>query len=259
MLCGLEVEVAGGGDELVGVMVDRGMWAGGVHPYHCDCGYCEQHPHRSNAWCVQVDPTVDVEVISKPLDWNSGEASDAIHDLAAAMMAARAFPDTNAGNHVHVERRWLDDADHDAMHYLHRIFLRYQDHELEQVAQGCEGRVRGYNRRCTPSAYDHQSQQRRDNLWWSDVPDVTRGLAGRWLEDGKSHTVEFRLWNATRTAWRMHLHAGLSVAMVTAAVAGVRVEEDDPRSLADVIGPYADSTTLDLLERQLAYAGKEAA
>lgn len=84
------------------------------------------------------------------------------------------------------------------------------------------------------------------NLWADDVA-VRRdehyisipGVGGSWLTC-KRNTFEFRLWNATRAEWRMHLAVGVSVAMVNACVAGVSVKQDTTEPLEFILGDFLD-------------------
>lgn len=80
-----------------------------------------------------------------------------------------------------------------------------------------------------------------DDPVYGRVADGSRLASGSWLDIHRhSHTYEFRLWNATKAAWRIRLVAGLSVAMVNAAESGVDVTEHDTRSLEHVLAPWLD-------------------
>lgn len=107
----------------------------------------------------------------------------------------------------------------------------------------------GHRQRATPPA-DHP------NFWTSDPEAVVPFMAwpgkDTWLAT-RAQTFEFRLWNSTRTEWRMRLAVGVSVAMVEAAKAGVNVTENDERSLVEVLVPFMDSDTLAGVLRQAHY------
>lgn len=78
---------------------------------------------------------------------------------------------------------------------------------------------------------------------WLDVSGtVDGGAAGALLLHHPSnprHPVEFRLWNATRVGWRLHLAVGVSVALIECAVNNPdSPSREDERPLVHWLNPY---------------------
>lgn len=259
---GSECEQESGAHELLQVAYDMGLISEPhLHDYHCRCQYCAHDFDRSNPWTAQDDCSISGsgggEFISKPLLFGSDEHFTSVEGLATAMLRARSNPGMAAGNHVHVEAELLGPRNSIQRHRLARLFHRYQTTTLALLAQGREGAVRNYNGTNRP--YDEQA-------FWSTPSSLTKyqayerrqGYEGNNIRlSSRLVTVEFRLWNSTRTEWRLNMHAGLSVAMVrTALDPAVWIEQHDDRELLDVIAPYCDDSTLESAHRQLAFASR---
>lgn len=258
MRLGIECEVSAGALDTIECLY-RGKQAGSsyLHEYHCCCPVCT--PDREWNWTGQEDSTVDGEIISRILTWGP-DAWGAIDGLAGALAEARAEANpldgksgSGAGNHVHVENVLQTDDDGLTCEYMLRLlhlFWRYgeQDGALDGLASAGARSMRGYNSRLRPQ-------------WDMDTDDMKpRQLStDGWLRCGPHRTtVEFRLWNATTVGWRLHMHAGLSVGMMSYAIADPDehpdVTEDDDRHLLDVLRPFLDADTITYAERQMAYA-----
>lgn len=262
-LFGMEVELGDGSEQLAERLYAMGLSESDyLHPYHCHCEGCSLGP-----WSPQEEHTGG-EFVSIPLVWGSDTALHAIEGFGEACLATRVkvppLVDDSAGNHVHVSHEGMDEA---AKHRLFRLFLRYQDDDLLTLARSWQDHMRNYNLPLSLTSYgvylgDGYGTERRTTveevhrLFWEERNTDYRlwpdAMKGRMLAL-RDETFEFRLWNSTRAAWRLYMHAGLSVAMVTAAIEGEWVEKDDPRPLLDVLIPYADDLTLTLAHRQLNY------
>jgi len=160
--------------------------------------------------------------------------------------------------------------------YLSRLFARYQD-DLLEIAAGARASVRGYNtpNRVKPNHADLFWNFDLESRFDNSSPVMQRASGGYsyygrtryltdvgWMFNGSyldlhrhDHTYEFRLWNATKAAWRQRLAVGLSVAMVKAAWAGENVTQRDDRCLEAVIGPFMDDLTWAGLLRQRFFKG----
>lgn len=248
---GIECEVESG---TVGLLDALGLDS--VHDYHCDCSDCD--PFRSSPdFTIQEDCTADGEVISRVLAYGSPEATDAIALLADALKSSRATTSTNQGLHIHVGTEAMG---HEAWVYFWRLWFRYQN-DVGDLAAGRFGDVRSYN---SPNIMTYQIGDCAETFWSSDdLIDVYRRM-GRtycrthWVNCTTGHdTVEFRLWNATRVEWRIHLAVGVSCAIVQAALDGVNVTEHDERTLVDVLAPYLTTDTYAAIVRH--YLSKELA
>jgi hypothetical protein len=253
MLCGIEIEVANNGPSLASELSDRNLCGTDhLHEYHCRCrDVCDHDPARPYPWTAQQDCTASGEFISKPLEFNSPEFRDAIAGLSEAMLDLDVSPGRrghNVGGHVHVDAADFGPANSVQRWRLRRLFLLHQD-ELGLLASGSQREVRRYN--------EPMRTYYADDFWSDECGGSRRELVGGWLRSSSVKTCEFRLWNSTRLEWRMHLHAGISVAMMTAALDWRNlppVKRDDDTPLLDRLAPYMDERTAELAERQMTYA-----
>jgi hypothetical protein len=272
---GFEYEVHRGGDIVLSNLHSVGaVMRNRLCPYH-GCGdECCAHDNPNYLFSAQHDCTVSAEFPSKILEWGSERAERAFEVIQFAASAANADLSASSGMHVHVAkprrsgraRYEREDGSLGFSHRqattwrLHRLFSRYQD-DLMDIARAGRDTVRAYN----------SPNRARPELWAPDL-DGPRGdtprtpenayMNGEYLVSGSyltterhAETYEFRLWNASKAAWRIRLMVGLSVAMTTAAAEGENVAQDDPRSLLAVLAPYADDTTIADLLRQHALTG----
>lgn len=251
MLCGIEIEVANNGPDLASELFDRGLCGTNhLHDYHCSCDVCDHDPRRPTPWTAQQDCTVAGEFISKPLEFGSAEFAAATEGLSAAMLDLNVSPGQrrqNVGGHVHVDASDFGPANSVQRWRLRRLFLRYQD-EMGMLASASQQEVRDYNPR--------MRSWNEERFWSTDCEPSYRSIEGGWLRSVSMKTIEFRLWNSTRLEWRMHLHAGISVGMATAALDWRNlppVDRSDATPLLVRLLPYLDERTLELANRQMAY------
>lgn len=241
---GFECELAGGATAALQQLADRRLAPGpGLHRYHCECSDCE--PTSEWAYRGQEDCTVDGELITKILEYDSDEASAAIVGLSESLLASRAMTGEGAGFHVHVGKAGMHRADRVR---LYRLFLRYQD-DLAALAATSFSNVRSYNSRLrvdnvAPYSYDGYYNVDTDAFWYDTPAHVQYRPTGRgeWLAQREA-TFEYRLWNSTRAEWRMRLAVGVSVAMVHAALDKVNVTPQTTATLEETLADYFDATT----------------
>ncbi len=248
---GFEFEVARNGLAVLAELDSRGVVPEPrLHYYHCACDDCDHQnygPDDSWLFSPQEDCTVSAEFVSKVLEWNSPRMDRAMQVMQICAARAGAQLSGHSGMHCHVnkpvDRR--EDGKRSTVQAttfrLLRMFVRYNDDLAEYAAAGRES-VRDYNR---PVAV------RASRFWTTDIDadydadsdygsgDGTGMAGGSWFHP-RAYTYEFRLWNATKLAWRMRLAVGLSVAMVNAAEAGVDVSEHDERPFEEVLAPWLD-------------------
>lgn len=251
---GIECEVGGGtSDVLSHLGIDR------LHSYHCGCSQCDPRREAPD-WTAQQDCTSDGEFISRILTYGTGEATSAIDALGAALVAARAWHSDGSdggqvqGLHVHVAGEGVL-GEHAPMVHLWRLWFAHAA-ELEDIAGASYGAVREYN----PDVSLDMVTNNPDAFWNTEnvehLPRCGTPYGRGWVNLTTGHgTIEFRLWNATRTAWRMHLCAGISVALVQAAADGVNAHPDDDVSLFERLAPYFTPATTAAYVRHL--YGKE--
>lgn len=255
---GFELELRSNARPVVADLHSRGVCAvERLHAYHCDCPDCDYANDRY-LFTAQADCTVDGEMISKILTYGSDEHYRAVDEVTSAMVRHNAKVHGDTGLHVHVGKDAF--STRRQRRILFRLMARYWQ-ELSELAAGGQDAVRGYNRPPSPpeSALTAGSRPQfyaEGPFRWSstDFPHT-----GSWLAN-KENTYEFRLWNATRAAWRVNLAIGLSVAMTRAAVDRCDTTgPDDPRPLEAVIGPYMDDATWAGVIRQRFHKGGMAA
>lgn len=232
---GIECELSGGTSD---VLDNLGLDS--LHSYHCDCSRCE--PERSSPdWTAQEDCTADGEFISRILTYGTADAVDAINAFGAALLAARATHSNGQGLHIHVG---TEDMTPESWVRFWRLWFRYQD-DIAKLAQGSYDRVRSYNVPVRFSDVVGEWDRTPEAEFWSGDDAIVARRIGRpynrasWVNPQTPHgTAEFRLWNSTRLAWRIHLAVGVSVALIQASIDGVRIRRSDERILFDIIGPH---------------------
>ena len=245
-----------------------------IHGWHCDCDDCTGNAFDFK---VQRDSTVDGEVISRVFDdWD--EAIDAMLTLQEAAIEADAEPGLSAGLHVHVAQPRQD---------LHRgrAFLAFMAWEeaLIAIAAGRFPYLRDMNRTVNGDMrawlYASGTTTRQGAPRWianalaqARDGDSARAIdlyLGHWGNDRHSHlsvntrfsTWEFRIWNSTRSAWRMELACRMSVAFRSTNFVDCLIAFDGeprdrtPEALRDIIATewQGDDRLAVLLDRQLAY------
>ena len=190
-----------------------------LHSYHCDCGSCEFGSYQPAFRC-QRDSSCGGEVISNILSTNDWDfALGLMTGLQSAAVATDVEPGPLSGFHVHVDRRHLDDTD---LGRLTWQFMRYERMLLAHVALASMNATRGFNTSvCDSTRYDTSARENNvlAAVGFPDEDDLTdlgyfmRNNANRHgnLSMRSGHgTVEFRLWNSTRVAWRMEMFCRLS-------------------------------------------------
>lgn len=92
-------------------------------------------------------------------------------------------------------------------------------------------------------------------FWKTDASIVARAI--QWpgkatLNMRTGHgTIEFRIWNATRSAWRMYLAGGISCAIVEAAAQNRTVGENPPATLVQFLHGLLTPDLVLLVNRQI--------
>mgnify|MGYP000717927574 CR=1 FL=1 len=289
---GFELEVSSGADASLDILRNSrplpgvaGTMHSRFHQYHCECDECE-YDRKDVLFGAQQDCTADGEFISKIFTYGSKRMYASFDSLQTALVDGAAGVDGAVGNHVHV-RRPQDRRQVPTDVKLGRLFLRYQD-ELENFAAASFERVRRSG--CTVKA-DNIYQGDLDDLKpWRFARQMVRNarinprpayysqaewdlhqqhvarrpvsalneiVGGSYLRYGASgQTYEFRLWNSTKSAWRMALHVGLSVGMTRAAMYGPD-DLDLSGSVIDTLKPWLDKATMENVTRQIDYRARK--
>lgn len=183
----------------------------GAVPYHSSASTGWQQ------WAVELDSTVDGEVVSPPLE----DRPDVWADLSAACTAIRVDAGEQqggGGSHVHVDATGYG-ANPVAAAQLIRLSRRYTD-ELHQLAAVPDSqRDRDYG------SYPHQvAPARADEAWLYRL----RGARHRTINFGHVQTttdtspgqsrLEFRLWDSTAQPGRVQAQIKTSLAMAAFAL-----------------------------------------
>lgn len=271
------------------------------HSYHCDCDSCMfTHPddrddvdYKVYTFRVQNDSTCSGEVISNIMTLDDGFDHFAMLQLLAVETDAE--PGTTAGFHVHV----APDESLDSNDSIRRgrIALQFARAEpaLMLLARGAMPHVREYNYPIAPGfrywladnigqsedelcitrrekrtavQLDRFNDQHRDDVvMMRCLFDHARGFDRHSnLNLRPAETVEFRLWNSTRAAWRMELFVRMSVFMSSrAGVEGCEAHDSLARTcytnpelgvdfLAGLAAIHGEHRLSELMLRQSNYA-----
>lgn len=273
---GVELEVAAGGGDALAHLVASGYADDDyLHEYHCGRGYgdCPQcNPRRSSPdWTAQEDCTADAEFISRILTSHTASADDAIAGLADALVSGRVEFDSDVGMHVHVNGEpFRNDAA--AIVRLWRLWLNYQT-DVSHLARATQRGVRGYAAGAAVSdAAILGYRPDVDGFFSADHDEAFEMLTGdgrsgcrtgRWLSGGTGSgtgTFEFRIWNATRSHWRIRLAVYVSAAIALAALNGYDASPDSGDTLLDAIGEHLpDDVWMGVYKQLLAHDDTAAA
>ncbi len=203
-----------------------------LHRWHCECEDCTEwdHPFRG-----QTDSSCSGELISRPFE-TMEEARPYMKVLEQVACEVDAVPGLSSGFHVHVDMNWVTDSK--LMHEALYEFFRWEN-VIVRIAAGRFPQIRASNSSLHRMLYtfDHNSQYVDSK---SNSPSFKEEIYQmHYRNDRHSNlslrtrhgTWEFRVWNSTRSAWRMELWAELSRAFVN---------EDFLRETAKVKMPGSD-------------------
>lgn len=281
---GFEAEFVTNGQGLTAALHAAGLFGGDhIHSYHCGCDHCE-FTEDGSVYRVQSDSSLGgdgAEVISNVFT-NYTDSLRHMAELQRIAVEQDAEPGARAGFHVHVNRGGLTPDE-----YMRSCwqFVRFE-HALLKLANGPLGFVRGFNYPAVNSVKDY---------WDNDDPlslIVNEPLSASCSDTlnycvhsmdrhanisvhSPHRTIEYRLWNSTRSAWRMEMHVRISQAMTapqfTAALANVEVAYNpfdvwsgdstragidlDLRNFICALGGF-DSRAAELAERQQAFTNR---
>lgn len=190
-----------------------------LHSYHCGCEYCDfdsGYPLRG-----QTDSSCSGELISHPMK-DIAQAAPLFEAIQEAAFEVDAEPGLRSGLHVHVGVGDIPDAT------LARFFYDWLKWEpvFGYIARGRFLILRDFNA-------SNRRQLRQTLAYmgfntWEDCADLSESdkytlyaesrncdrhaLLSTYTRHG---TWEFRIWNSTRTAWRMILSTQLSRIFMT--------------------------------------------
>lgn len=228
---GFEAEFHTGARELAWELYGAGLLASRrLHGYHCDCGECA----FDNGWALrgQSDSSCSGEFISDIQTTSRfSEFQRIVNAIQAAAFKTDAVAGTDAGFHVHV--RSSDEMD---LAKIGRAFILVESALMADLSPGALYAQRGFNLHAGRALMQNVSSyvSMYDSEWVRTHEDVVWGWtyaserhSNLWYS-GRTGTMEFRLWNSTRSAWRMELYVRLSLLMCSDEFTDTVLAHSDP-------------------------------
>ncbi len=293
---GFEAEFSTPANLIVPALFDMGhLGDNDLHNYTCDCEFCAVTVYMGDGnfsydsadiWPLRAkhDSSCGGEIISKVFT-DIDAAVPYFADLEAAAIQTDTEPGLEAGFHVHVGRNHLSKATRGKL----VVAMTLWENVLFDVAAGRWPHNRGWNMSLATLMNDalmdemeqagmHVGVDLRSKIhsFATDIRNTTTGnLVFRRIADAHMEvdrhssmafsprwpTMEFRLWNSTRAAWRMELWCRLSLLFADIDFIDTLLDEWTPdlsmsRFFATVCGSNADDRLKELLERQVRYVEK---
>lgn len=290
---GFEAEFMSGARALIATLHREG-WSSmdTLHDWHCiqrrgPCDHCGFDGPNAQGYRGQTDSSCDGEIISPVFgrpDTDGDFFSEATTALQEAAVEVDAEPGQSAGMHVHVRP-----DDPDLFLPLTWEFVRWEQ-VLKVLAAGPFPTHRSgmnqdvgtyaqtwwemYGRDSTGNPHSGLSKAMQSMVGNPPDPRVMQRLYNHVNESDRhanlnfseTHgTAEFRIWNSSRTAWRMRLYAGVTRLFADpeflTAIGNVELEGSEDRyffhpnvdeclpKLVEVIDAH-DSATAELVVRQ---------
>ncbi len=266
-----------------------------LHRYHCECDYCRVIPEYNGGFVypfrAQTDSSCSGEIISKVFE-SMDEAQPYMEILQDAAVEADGTPGYNSGFHVHVmiprdnpdrssgltrsQRffqylRWestlalISRGRFESMRSMNTTVCRALTYKFEDMASYLPD-LPGLSRANLPKLifehYDTLTDENEKREWCRQIYRNHRqndrhtflNVATRW------DTWEFRLFNSTRSAWRMELFCWLSLAFANngfidllAATPTSEILDPNPERLAEILRFTGMGRAADLLAQQIEY------
>jgi hypothetical protein len=220
-----------------------------LHSYHCDCDFCRFTDDNGELTSevpllrAQRDSTCSGELITRPLV-SFDEARTVMQAMQESAIEVDAIPGMNSGFHVHVE---VDRSNRNRMNNWRNFFefMRWE-HVVSYFARGRFDSLREMNRTVKSDLRYHLEEMSRTDLGFNpydysyhaildriaEIPRdsgpymldsqeaqiKSRLFSFHWNNDRHStlcvktrhNTWEYRIWNSTRSAWRMEMFCGIS-------------------------------------------------
>ena len=293
---GFEAEFTTGARALIATLHREG-WSSmdTLHDWHCiqrrgPCDHCAFDGPNRDGYRGQTDSSCDGEIISPVFGRDDHDSPDdffleATNALQEAAVEVDAEPGQTAGMHVHVKP-----DDPGTFFQLTWEFVRWEE-VLKVLAAGPFPSHRdGMNQNVATHAQTWWEMYGRDQTGHG-TPSLAQAMQGfatgnapdplvmrrlyQHINEADRHanlnfsethgTAEFRIWNSSRTAWRMRLYAGVTRLFATPefldAVSRVELDGDSDRyrfipnveanlpKLIEVIDAH-DSAVAELVVRQ---------
>jgi hypothetical protein len=294
---GFEAEFATPAHDIVRELNSVGLLgASTMHNYTCDCDVCEvsvydpesgeQDFNHEDIWPLRAkfDSSCGGEIISKVFS-RMNDACYVFDKIESAAVKTDTEPGLAAGFHVHVGRRHMSKM----MRGKLVVAMAMWEPILFDISAGRWPHNRGWNTSLTSLLSDHFYSEARD-AGINNFDFINNSIVGDTVETLKSSgesmialfyrrtadehmnvdrhssmafsprwpTMEFRLWNSTRAAWRMQLWCRLSRLLVNPEFIDSMIDAWTPdvtmRDFVALIEPLTNQLGLfQLITRQVDY------
>lgn len=222
-----------------------------LHNAGCRCQYRDDYPIHTTADCTAPGGEYLIGG-SRGVLFGSPAYIFATKVMAEAAKEKRCGIGESVGMHTHVG---CDDLTYAQKVLVLRTYLRYEP-EIQQLAAGPHDAAR--NNDCTSAKLNIQycginSVEPSSSFWTTDETELARSIqlpSRPTLNFNNEHTIEFRVWNATRAQWRMVLAAAVSSAIVESAHENRRVDPNDNTTLVDFLKGLLTPDVVMLIQRQ---------
>jgi len=225
----------------------------GLCRYHCDCNYCYNTNIPLRA---QTDSSCSGEIISNiMLSEDMSKLPQLLSDIQTAAVEVDAVPGFSSGMHVHVARPRLDNVTRGEMVEI----IAGLEGRLQSLARGRFEMHRSNNTRIVDAVndirYDWDSYGKEDYDSWHDYLYVRYNDMDRHINlctRTRHNTWEFRIWNSTRSAWRMEMNIRLSLLLINYEFL-IAAKETSTLDEFIAVVPHFDPTLHELLVKQADY------
>lgn len=236
------------------------------HPWHCSCDNCHFGSDNPYPYRAQTDSSCGGEIISSVHDTSNWALARAhMLDLERLAWSLDVEPSLDAGFHVHVGIPATSTNWPDWQGRLPLVFAQWED-VLVELAGGRWPEMRSFNHSIVPAVARFEDywrtyrQESRGDYTLQDVRnyfyDSDNLSRHSTINFSTNHgTIEFRLWNSTRVAWRMELWCRLSV-LLTDPNFLIKLQRTPPtlQALLDIVQLY-DDVAAQLMAVQLGFMG----
>lgn len=220
--------------------VDRNL-----HGYHCGCDSRDDWMIHATSDCTASGGEYIIGG-SRGILFGSDKYVEIIQRFSDHAIDAGCSVTGNVGMHTHVDLRGLTV---NAQRLLLRNYLVVQ-RDFQRLVKGPLQACRSNG--CTAPTLEPSHYMRTEEHWTCDPMDLDFGLPGRptlnFHGNGR-RTVEFRVPNSTKAAWRIYLVGAICSALVESAADGHSFPRETP--ILEALEAYLTPDVVVLAERQM--------
>ncbi len=260
--CGHEVEYSSGA-EVARILQESGNGTpsnrlGQLHGYACGCADRDNYPIHTTSDSTARGGEYLIGG-SRGVLFGSDAYMKATKILSEAAIEIGCGTDTSVGMHTHVGVTDPDGTNRlstGQMINILRIYVRYLN-EIRMLAAGHMDEPRDNG--CTTGNFDlnqylsYRAGVDVNTFWNADENSLSVQLPceGHFRFQTEHNTIEFRVWNSTKTQWRMVLAGAVSSALVEAGKENRRAHPDTPATFTEFMKGLFTPDILVLIERQM--------